>query len=79
MFSAAGLLGNLISIVLDDVMDQLFTADDVFGTWETRYFHVSIVKNVNLHTLTDQSDRHKNSVLTIASQGEMDVRVFQAA
>lgn len=73
------MLGNLISIVLDDVMDQFLTADDALATRETRYLHVSIVKNVNLHTLTDQSNRHKNSVLTIASQREMDVRVLQAA
>lgn len=77
MIASSGWLGDSISILLNEFINQLRGPDDILTARKTADFHVPILKHINLDSLPNESDRHENRIVAMPPQCEMDTSFLQ--
>jgi hypothetical protein len=69
----AGARSLSFRVLLYQGFDELDSTKNIFIPLETRYLHTPIVKNIDLYSLTDQSERDKDGVRPVPRHSEMNV------
>jgi hypothetical protein len=63
----AAWFGHSVSVLLDKLINQLLSADNVLAAWKAPYLHVTVRKDIHFHPLPYKRQRDQHSILTMAS------------